>query len=413
MANNKVSPQSPTPRLAGIFTRGEVIAGEAAWSKLRRSKIARSSSHTAWLRQMRADMRAADCPIYRCSAPRNTGRLITTETIAPHDQQQPHSWTTVETYRGLLALSRKHALQLLKVTTSTDMRAQYAAAALHCSRTVIKLGDTLTRERCRTRSCLLCQAIRATKNAAEYAPCIEKWQSACMLTLTLPTVPADQLPDRIDQVAKAIRKIANRINKRRARNGLPRINYIIGLEATVNERQLKFHYHLHAAFSDYTVAQQFRAEWLSLHPEASPQAQDLRPIDKTGVLEVLKYVVKPYTKDGDLIPADMADVLYQATKGRQSILTAGPDVYRTPITDQQAEDTVTDDHVVQDDPGSALNAPDGVYTWDDAINTWVDHTTGVLLTDKPLTPLTRKRLDSADQVYKRALARYHTRVTLR
>lgn len=408
MANTKLPTRSPDPRGTGLFAYGRDLRANAI-----EAQRAEDAVRTAMVRRrgyvpfadMTGDSQKRLLEIAR-QAPK-MGALITTDTAAAEAEPE-----RLQGLRNRLAVSRKWNLAMLEIAKQRDssMLSQYGNAGVLCMHRVVLENGTVTSNRCRSRSCLVCAAIDSQRWVLELWQHVEEWaDEAWLLTLTRPTVGEDGILPRHSDNWTGIRTIRDAENRRRRKEGKPLLQLVCSEEATASEEKGTYHLHLHLTVRGEKEARAIMAAWLERYPDASPKAQDVRKIDgKNGLLEALKYTVKPYGRDGQLIAPDMAHALFSALKGRRRRSTSGIDrstVDEADVVEAALDEIATDEGTA----GTGKALPDGVYKWHDEVQNWVETSTGEVLLTGEVTEKTAERLDEAKATKRRAWARIHQR----
>lgn len=194
-------------------------------------------------------------------------------------------------------LSNSLAAGLVRVPEST-LRSQYAKTFACCDVLAVSgLGDITSNFYCKNRWCRTCASIKMATMINKYLPIMERIPDLYFVTLTLRTVAADQITDRIEWMQQCWRKITNQ-----ARRDCPGF---VGLRKTELKigRGGGYHGHYHILVSGEDNASFIIRQWLRLNPkQASRSAQDMRKVNPDGLenalLELFKYATKsPESKD--------------------------------------------------------------------------------------------------------------------
>lgn len=168
----------------------------------------------------------------------------------------------------------------------------------HCQTKLIGYEDKLYTKLCRNRWCATCCGIRKAELLNKYYTELIKWEEPHLLTLTLKTVRADKLEQRIDDMVKTFVKIKDRCNKRHTRNGAMKIMGLKSLECNFNAVSRWYNPHFHIITPNRQIAlyikQEWKKEWNKNSYMASDRAQDVRKIEnlESGLIEVIKYGAK-------------------------------------------------------------------------------------------------------------------------
>lgn len=171
----------------------------------------------------------------------------------------------------------------------------------------------LTAHYCKNRWCPVCQSIRIAVLINGYKPQLEKFKDPWFVTLTRPTVTAEQLPWQIKHMAKCFRQIKNR-KRMRSVPGLKKA------ECTTRPFGM-YHYHFHIIIEGKENAEYLINEWIKLNPESERKAQDMRKADCSSMTELFKYFTKLLAKDKDgnrhIMDYKRLDVIFQALSGKR------------------------------------------------------------------------------------------------
>lgn len=154
-----------------------------------------------------------------------------------------------------------------------------------------KYKGTLTSKYCRQRWCPLCQSIRVATLISGYSSALSAMTDPQFVTLTAPTVTAEELPQRIKDFGKIWISIKNqRFWKENKPNGIRKA------ECTLRPNGM-YHYHFHVIIDGKGNAEWLVKQWLKRTAGAEKQAQDIRPVRKGEYIEIFKYFTKLLTKD--------------------------------------------------------------------------------------------------------------------
>lgn len=177
---------------------------------------------------------------------------------------------------------------------------------------------------CKNRWCMNCQRIKMANIINKYNPQLDelkKLDDLYFVTLTAPTVEADQLQDRVKEFQTFWRKITNQA--RRDRQGFRGIRKA---ECTAKPRGngvWHYHYHFHVIVSSKEHGEWLLKKWLQLSISSYEDAQNCKPVDELqgGTLELFKYFTKLTNKDkaGNPVevPAERLDVIFRTLKGKR------------------------------------------------------------------------------------------------
>lgn len=246
-----------------------------------------------------------------------------------------------------------------------------------------KQQSKLTAKYCKNRWCPLCSSIRIAMLINGYTPQLKELNEPYFVTLTAPTVPAEELPGRIEQFGKAFRQIVN--NHRARKNGVKGIRKA---ECTVRPKDL-YHYHFHVIIDGKANAEFLVKRWLEIVPGALPQSQDLRPADEGSYIELFKYFTKLVAKDKrtgmrEIVDYKRLDIIFQALRGKRTFQPFGG---LKPVSEEIEEEELE---------ANILISADSIFKW--IMDDWVNLETGECLTGfKPSSSL--KRLIDEEEVF--------------
>jgi hypothetical protein len=234
---------------------------------------------------------------------------------------------------------------------------------------------------CGNRWCLVCNRIRIARAINRYLPVLKTWQDPQLVSLTLPNVKAEELDSTITAMLRELPAIG-RAMRRTDRLALRALRK---MECTHNPVRDDYHPHFHVVVEGLASSLALRDRWLSLHPESSAEAQDVRPCDSRGLVEFFKYFTKlvvklPCSNHGRpgaraFAPATALDVIFSAMKGRRVYQPMG---FTTPPRAARDEEDVVGtegDTRAQSRIGERV-----IWDWQQDFADWVDLATGECLT---------------------------------
>lgn len=188
-----------------------------------------------------------------------------------------------------------------------------------CAETITVDPDGMSHSHyCKNRWCPLCQSIRIARLINGYQPQLEQMGQLYFVTLTRPTVPADQLPGQWKKMSSAFNSIRHsRVFRRNNWSGLRKV------ECTIRPNDL-YHLHFHVLINSKEGAEFLVKRWLELNPESDPKAQDIREVEgEKGYLEIFKYFTKLIAKikgkkyERRFISYPRLDVIFQFMRGKR------------------------------------------------------------------------------------------------
>lgn len=285
-------------------------------------------------------------------------------------------------------LSRGIAYHLYYRAEDSPLRKAYKNS-MYCS-DVLSPNVTqtkLTTKYCKNRWCPLCSSIRIAVLVNGYAPQLREFQEPYFVTLTAPTVPAEELLNRIEQFGKAFRQIVH--NNRARKMGMKGIRKA---ECTVRPEDL-YHYHFHVIIDKKTNAEFLVKRWLEIVQGALPQSQDIRPADEGSYIELFKYFTKLVVKDKrtgarEIVDYKRLDIIFQALRGKRTFQAFG------------GLKPVSEDIVEEELEANILISADSIFKW--IVEDWVNLETGECLSGFEASESLKQLIDEEEVFYKKA-----------
>lgn len=149
----------------------------------------------------------------------------------------------------------------------------------------------LSSKRCRGRWCPVCQSILIAKMIQGYSAQLKALEEPYFVTLTAPTVSLSELPEQIAAFQKRWHDITRqRYWMKTKPKGIRKA------ECTIRPNGM-YHYHWHIIIDGKASAEWLREQWLRRCQGADSHAQDIRPVNAGGYLEVFKYFTKLIAQD--------------------------------------------------------------------------------------------------------------------
>lgn len=259
-------------------------------------------------------------------------------------------------------ITRSLVVELLKL--DSPLKGSYFQT-LRCADEIVQTGTKFTAKYCKNRFCLVCNRIRTGTLVRGYLEPILALEDPHFTTCTMPTIAGEDLEERICQMNRAVRRIMDRLRKRGVK-----LTGIRKLECTPRPA-FKFHPHFHFIFENSYQAFSFLSEWLVEFPEASPDAQDIRPADAMSVKELFKYFTKllpTKVEAGQKIHAYQLDVIFRAMKGKQ--------VYKPFGNIRKVSEDI--EQIISEDL-EGMKPKTAFYIWMQEIHDWFDIETAELL----------------------------------
>ena len=263
----------------------------------------------------------------------------------------------------------------------TPLRYAYLASVA-CSAQLRQEDGKVRGKYCNARWCVVCNRIRTAKLTQAYGPQLASWDAPYFVTLTLPNCTPKALHGVVRGMIADIRVIAQDIRRTDKLKWMA----VRKLEVSFNRERQDFHPHYHLVVNGKDASDAAVRRWLSLHPEASPAAQDIRPA--TDPAELFKYVTKLVTKGLDgkrcSTPLWALDVTFKALKGLRTIQPMGFKVSPAAEAVSDADGTLELD--ASTPAPIAKREPTEWHWMGGAIQDWVDLTTGEVLSGYTASP---------------------------
>jgi len=226
-----------------------------------------------------------------------------------------------------------------------------------CCHVLEQIGEKVTSWYCRQKWCSVCARNKGMKLLHAYKDQIERLPNLYIVTLTIVSMPGDQLSYAIERMNNAWRKIRDKMNDKGMRP-----KGVIALEVT--HGLPGYHPHFHILISGMENALMVQKEWLKhFKNEAGQGGQDVKKVRNIqgANLEIFKYAVKSI-KDGVMYSPEVMHTINQATFRRQmvrpfGIVKAKPEDIEAPKTEVSKVDWL---------PKVYAN-----YRWNDYYKDWI------------------------------------------
>ena len=307
-----------------------------------------------------------------CVTPNNLGGSL--DTLAQLDHNTPNR--AIQTLQKR-AVSKYFTNEILyPLIDLKNTRQQSYWNTYHCVKTLHQTPDgKCIAKYCKNRWCIVCNRIRTGILINSYLPVIQKWAEPRFVTLTLPTVDFENLPERITKLGKDFSVLSRRIQRQFGSGEMMR-----KFEITWNYKTKQYHPHYHVLQDGVRNSEALVEGWLHDHPEANVLAQDNRKADKNTVIEMFKYMTKMWKRidNEDTLkevrvlpyPPEIMDNIFSVMHRKRTIQTYGglkkhsedfnPDIATVFLSEEREGITFWD--------------------WEQELRTWVDYTTGELRT---------------------------------
>lgn len=295
---------------------------------------------------------------------------------APLDTPEQLANSPTETLRkraGRRAVSHALAFGLMRSAKGPLMGKAYARTVHQCGQVLDQADGKLRTYWCGYRWCATCGAIRTARAMHGYGPTVKLWSDAQLVTLTIPNVSGGVLRQTVRDMHHAFAKATKAL---RYRFGKDAVQMIRTTEVTYNKDADSMHPHMHLLVHNRPLADALLTLWLRQWPDARRAAQDIRPADAKGTLELFKYATKLTTTDKKVVPFAALDVIYTALRGLRLWQPVGV----TALTDDSAGDDTAEMDQEQATPAISRPTEAVVWHWQQGATDWVDYATGECLT---------------------------------
>lgn len=164
----------------------------------------------------------------------------------------------------------------------------------HCSHSLKQDGSKITGRYCNNRWCIVCNRIRTAKMVNSYLPSIRSdLAQPFFITLTVPNVPGSILRETVQGMLYNFVRINHLFRHRRTFS----LKGIRKIECTYNVDRDDYHPHFHLIIDGSLPGEELINAWLEAYPDATREAQDIRPADEGSMIELFKYTTKLTTKN--------------------------------------------------------------------------------------------------------------------
>ncbi len=287
-------------------------------------------------------------------------------------------------------ISQHMAYQLYYQNEDSSIRSSYQNT-IYCRNSLVPNEEgKLISNYCKNRWCPTCQSIRIAKLIDGYKNSLNTFKDPQFVTLTLPTIPLEELDNRIDEMRSAWQKILASTHFRKHRpQGLRKT------ECTLRPNDL-YHYHYHIIIDGEEHGRKIIQEWLKRFPQAKAEAQDIRRIEnENGYLEIFKYFTKLIAQDKTTgkryIDFKRLNNIFEKMKGTRVFQPFGG--LRAVEVDEEIHEDDLEGQYVEEDlrkiwtwaTGVGYVSEDGeILTGDYELPSWVEELCGKM--DKELPP---------------------------
>ena len=187
-----------------------------------------------------------------------------------------------------------------------------------CCHVIEQVGEKVTTWYCKQKWCSVCARNKGMKLLNAYKDQIEKLPNLYSVTLTMKSIPGDELSYMIDRMNNVWRKIREKMHNKGMRP-----KGVIALEVTHGSKG--YHPHFHILISGMENALIVQKEWLKhFKIEAGQGGQEVKKVkNREGFnLEMFKYAVKS-VKDGVMYLPEVMHTINRATFQRKMVRAFG------------------------------------------------------------------------------------------
>ena len=219
-------------------------------------------------------------------------------------------------------VSKGIALSLMHFNPKSELYKSYKNST-YCAETLLtnEVGKIHTTY-CKNRWCLTCNRIKTARLINAYLPQLEQLFQPVFVTVTLPTVPGEELPERIAKMEKEWREISKNSIKTAYKKTNNPFKGIRKAECTIRPNGM-YHYHFHFILNDWAQAEWLVSQWLKRFPEADRKAQDIRFANEFAFRELFKYAFKAEVKSNNKTNAKRYDLVFSALRGKRTYQAFG------------------------------------------------------------------------------------------
>jgi hypothetical protein len=315
-------------------------------------------------------------------------------------------------YKKAKNKARNYPLVKGLITLETERKQMYLNCL--CCNSIINVSENLTSSRyCKTRLCISCSKIRAAIRAKHYSPYVSHFTQ--FTTLTFPNVTIEKLAQALIDINKFFTKFTDNYRKQY------KIYFqgMLNIEITINTVQKTVHPHVHIYHQpiktwisshsakphnpikpvermQYLIngktkniqigtrqniyyQNQLSKAWLKHFPSALSYRQRVELVDQFNIMEVVKYMNKPFSLDKKKpnqtmqqfkqsqtdnfnIYTIMLDKVFEITKGKR--LFRVYNVKAPKLSELQEDNQIAK-------TSNNTEKPDGIYRWNSEMLNWI------------------------------------------
>ena len=225
-------------------------------------------------------------------------------------------------------------------------------------------GETkLTSNYCGKRWCSVCSATKTAEMMQNYKESLESLPDLYFVTLTVVSVEASQLKDRIKQMNETFKQIRNLMHKR----GIS-FNGFRKTESNYSTELNTFNPHYHLIVSGELQAKTLLDLWLERNPTSKIDGQDIQKADSDSFMELFKYQFKAVVS-AQFNP-QAQDTIYRAFNGIRAFQPFG-NVHKSP-TNNDVSLEASEYGVEADNPLEGEWQTVDVFVWNPYYYNWLN-----------------------------------------
>jgi len=307
-----------------------------------------------------------------------------------------HDHSKVVKFAQRKAITKQLAQALNAVCETSAYHRMSRCAERQCKQNDVIVSSLL----CQNRLCSVCSSHRSQKYYLQYKDSLKSigndWY---FVTLTIVSIPEDQLRSATIGMTKTLRSIFDTANKRHRRiTGEAYFHGIRALEDTHNKRKKTYHPHFHILVHGEQCAYDLLFAWLDKNDTATIDAQNVKKVTPDDFDKQLREIFKYSIKGADAkTPPQAVHIMAQAFRHLRSIQPFGSVKAKKLDQDQDTPEATTGDKA-KFDP----TKPFDIYRWYHVRMNWYRSDGKALIPDKDML-FSRKALNTLASMVKTTL----------
>lgn len=263
----------------------------------------------------------------------------------------------------LTQLQVQNLMQLDSHLHSAYERTYWCASVIKHQRHSVTGEQRLVSTYCEKRWCSVCSATKTAEMMHNYKQSLEALPDLHFVTLTVVSVEASQLKDRIRQMNETFKQIRNLMHKR----GIS-FNGFRKTECNFNAEAETFNPHYHLIVSGELQAQTLIDFWLDRNKGTEAVAQNMQKADSDSFMELFKYQFKAVVS-AEFNP-QAQDTIYRAFNGIRAFQPFG-NVHKCPTNAEHSAEH-TEHGVEADNPLQGEWETIGISVWNPYFVNWLN-----------------------------------------